>query len=97
MLLASFVLVNVLIGVVLNALEEAREMEEESEREEQRALLAGTRTAPDATDELLLRIAAVRSALDDMENQLGSVHVPPAPLPGTDAAAPPAHASAGAR
>ncbi|WP_328296765.1 ion transporter [Streptomyces sp. NBC_00435] len=96
-LLASFVLVNVLIGVVLNALEEAREMEEESEREEQRALLAGTRTAPDATDELLLRIAAVRSALDDMENQLGSVHVPPAPLPGTDAAAPPAHASAGAR
>lgn len=94
-LFGSFVLVNVLIGVVLNALEEAREMEEEAERVEQRALLAAKQTAPDAADELLLRIAAVRGALDDMEAQLDTVHAAFAAAAG--ASAPPAHASAGAR
>ncbi|MGW6710674.1 ion transporter [Streptomyces sp. NPDC054956] len=92
-LLASFVLVNVLIGVVLNALEEAREMEEQSRRAEQ-AAESGT----DAADELLLRIAAVRGALDDMEAQLGSPAN--AARATADAAAvptPSAHASAGAR
>lgn len=77
-LLASFVLVNVLIGVVLNALEEAREMEQESARAE----LAGTGLpgrqaeagppAREEADELLLRIAAVRRALDDMEERLAA-------------------------
>ncbi|MCP3754788.1 ion transporter [Streptomyces sp. TBY4] len=94
-LFGSFVLVNVLIGVVLNALEEAREMEDEAEREEKRSLLLAKQSPPDAADELLLRIAAVRSALDDMEAQLDTVQatsgVPAA------ASAPPAHASAGAR
>ncbi|WP_327280554.1 MULTISPECIES: ion transporter [unclassified Streptomyces] len=73
-LLASFVLVNVLIGVVLNALEEAREMEQEANRSEQVAARrsAGTagRADPEGADELRLRIAAVRRALDDMEAQL---------------------------
>ncbi|KPI10276.1 Ion transport protein [Actinobacteria bacterium OV450] len=73
-LLASFVLVNVLIGVVLNALEEAREMEEEAKRAEQAAdrQPAGHagRVASAGADELRLRIAAMRSALDDMEQQL---------------------------
>lgn len=93
-LFASFVLVNVLIGVVLNALEEAREMEDEAEKEEQRSLLAAKQSAPDAADELLLRIAAVRSALDDMEAQLDTVHATNAAAAG--ASAEPAHASAGA-
>ncbi|MFJ3202626.1 ion transporter [Streptomyces sp. NPDC086989] len=73
-LLASFVLVNVLIGVVLNALEEAREMEEEAKRAEQAAdrQPAGhaVRVPSAGADELRLRIAAMRSALDDMEQQL---------------------------
>ncbi|MEU8844375.1 ion transporter [Streptomyces roseus] len=77
-LLASFVLVNVLIGVVLNALEEAREMEEDAKRAEEAAARrpaadadADTaRTAREGADELRLRIAAVRRALDDMEAQL---------------------------
>lgn len=88
-LLASFVLLNVLIGVVLNALEEAREMEEQSQRAAQRA-----EAEVDVADELLLRIAAVRGALDDMEAQLGSAGIG-AQLPA--ASAPAAHASAGAR
>ncbi|MET9856747.1 ion transporter [Streptomyces sp. NPDC006450] len=94
-LFASFVLVNVLIGVVLNALEEAREMEDEAEKEEKRSLLLAKQSAPDAADELLLRIAAVRSALDDMETQLDAVHATSAAV--AAASAPPAHASAGAR
>ncbi|MFD3555599.1 ion transporter [Streptomyces goshikiensis] len=73
-LLASFVLVNVLIGVVLNALEEAREMEEEANRAEKATAgpSAGDpgRAAEQDADDLLLRIAAVRSALDDMEARL---------------------------
>ncbi|MFF3212846.1 ion transporter [Streptomyces sp. NPDC002886] len=94
-LFGSFVLVNVLIGVVLNALEEAREMEEEAEKEEKRAALLATQSPPDAADELLLRIAAVRSALDDMEAQLDTVHSTSAGM--AAASATPAHASAGAR
>ncbi|MFZ3492719.1 ion transporter [Streptomyces sp. 5.8] len=94
-LFGSFVLVNVLIGVVLNALEEAREMEDEAEKEEKRSLLLAKQSPPDAADELLLRIAAVRSALDDMETQLDAVHATSA---GSAAApVPAAHASAGAR
>lgn len=94
-LFGSFVLVNVLIGVVLNALEEARDMEEEAEKEEKRAALLASQSPPDAADELLLRIAAVRSALDDMEAQLDTVHATSAAVAAASAA--PAHASAGAR
>lgn len=93
-LFASFVLVNVLIGVVLNALEEAREMEEESEKA---ALRASRADVPDPADELRLRIAAVRSALDEMEAQLDPGRALPAPADGTGISAQPAHASAGAR
>ncbi|MFF1415763.1 ion transporter [Streptomyces sp. NPDC058289] len=94
-LFGSFVLVNVLIGVVLNALEEAREMEDEAEKEEKRAALLASQSPPDAADELLLRIAAVRSALDDMEAQLDTVHATSAAVAAASSA--PAHASAGAR
>ncbi|WP_330294592.1 ion transporter [Streptomyces sp. NBC_00503] len=93
-LFASFVLVNVLIGVVLNALEEAREMEEESEKA---ALRESRNGVVDPADELRLRIAAVRSALDDMEAQLDPGQVLPAAADGTGISAQPAHASAGAR
>ncbi|MFF4099054.1 ion transporter [Streptomyces sp. NPDC001903] len=97
-LLASFVLVNVLIGVVLNALEEAREMEEDAKRAErgtprQPAPPRG-RVAPEEADELRLRIAAVRRALDDMEARLD----PPDPDSPLTAGSPSlAGVSAGAR
>ncbi|MGQ4437315.1 ion transporter [Streptomyces sp. SAS_260] len=64
-LLASFVLVNVLIGVVLTSLDDARE----TERDE-----LPQRSAPVSDDEdsrlLLERVAAARRALDDLEEDL---------------------------
>ncbi|MFK0222698.1 ion transporter [Streptomyces vinaceus] len=98
-LLASFVLVNVLIGVVLNALEEAREMEEEEKRAERAAARRLARpagpVASEEADELRLRIAAVRRALDDMEARLDPSG--PAASPVTAASPSLAGASAGAR
>ncbi|MFJ8214077.1 ion transporter [Streptomyces sp. NPDC096033] len=64
-LLASFVLVNVLIGVVLNSLDEAREMEEADARARERA-----GRDMDAADEVRERIVAARLALDDLEASL---------------------------
>ncbi|MER7758738.1 ion transporter [Streptomyces sp. NPDC097619] len=60
-LLASFVLVNVLIGVVLTSLDEAREAEKETEA--QRRLEEGG----DPGLEVRRRIAAAREALDEVE------------------------------
>ncbi|GAA4832252.1 ion transporter [Kitasatospora terrestris] len=65
-LLASFVLVNVLIGVVLNALEEARELERTEAREAQ----AGPPPPVDADQGLRRRIVAMREALDELEARL---------------------------
>ncbi len=59
-LMASFVLVNVLIGVVINSLEEAKELEQEAEREQ----------AGHDVPVLRQRIAAAREALDDLERSL---------------------------
>ncbi|MFD7555377.1 MULTISPECIES: ion transporter [unclassified Streptomyces] len=61
-LLASFVLVNVLIGVVLNSLDEAREIEEENNR-------VPAQAGPEGTD-LKERIATARRALDELEASL---------------------------
>nr|WBO76517.1 ion transporter [Streptomyces sp. SBE_14.2] len=63
-LLASFVLVNVLIGVVLTSLDEARDMEREEP--------PGPRppAGPGERHLLLERIATARRALDDLERDL---------------------------
>lgn len=68
-LIASFVLVNVLIGVVLTSLEEAKEME----REEPPAVPAQQASPEQASDEghpLHDRITAARHALDELEREL---------------------------
>ncbi|MFJ6792762.1 ion transporter [Streptomyces sp. NPDC091268] len=70
-LLASFVLVNVLIGVVLNSLDEAREMEAEETRTRERAEGAGS-----AAGEVRDRIAAARVALDALEASLADAARP---------------------
>ncbi|MFG2620822.1 ion transporter [Streptomyces sp. NPDC048507] len=75
-LLASFVLVNVLIGVVLNSLDEAREMEEAEARARERAA-----RDTDPADEVRERIVAARLALDDLEASLAHVRPEPAPEP----------------
>ncbi|MGW0753968.1 ion transporter [Streptomyces sp. NPDC002587] len=72
-LLASFVLVNVLIGVVLNSLDEAREMEAEAGR------VPAPATDPDAGgQDVKERIATARRALDEIEASLAVTHAPPA-------------------
>ncbi|MFI6082703.1 ion transporter [Streptomyces sp. NPDC051217] len=69
-LLGSFVLVNLLIGVVINSLQEAREMEAATD--------AGPRhrgTTPDARRDLREQLAAARRALDTIE--AGLAHARP--------------------
>lgn len=56
-LLASFLLLNLLIGIVINSMEQARAIEAERERREH----------PDALRD---KIATVRAALDDLEREL---------------------------
>ncbi|MCX5379687.1 ion transporter [Streptomyces sp. NBC_00091] len=78
-LFASFVLVNVLIGVVLNSLDEAREMEEADARARERAA-----NPMDPAEEVRDRIAAARIALDDLEASLSLAKSVPAPPPGQE-------------
>ncbi|MFJ4623240.1 ion transporter [Streptomyces sp. NPDC088812] len=76
-LIASFVLVNVLIGVVISSLEEARELEREQTAD-------GAEPVPAPDQELRARIAAARAALDDLEASLPpsreTASAPPGPL-----------------
>ncbi|MGW6303000.1 ion transporter [Streptomyces niveus] len=57
-LLGSFVLVNLLIGVVINSLQEAKELETERSQTD----------APPTQDELQSKITALRQALDTLES-----------------------------
>ncbi|MFJ8542418.1 ion transporter [Streptomyces sp. NPDC093586] len=72
-LLASFVLVNVLIGVVLTSLEEARDMEHTPPAPAPRPT-----AAPVGQQALRDRIATARRALDDLERELAHASAPPA-------------------
>ncbi|QCX81515.1 Ion transport protein [Streptomyces sp. YIM 121038] len=69
-LIASFVLVNVLIGVVITSLDEARTMEEQHEARQRRDADAPPDEAADAEHELRSRIATARRALDELEESL---------------------------
>ncbi|MFC8420893.1 ion transporter [Streptomyces sp. NPDC057236] len=72
-LLASFVLVNVLIGVVITSLDEARDMDREESPARQ------SRIDPPADDHLSLRrrLDEARRALDELEQELGRSAPPP--------------------
>ncbi|MFE2295028.1 ion transporter [Streptomyces sp. NPDC059452] len=80
-LLASFVLVNVLIGVVITSLDEARSMEAEEEAADTARDRSGAPHPPYTGDPALLRdrIATARRALDDLERALAAT--PDAPPP----------------
>lgn len=75
-LLGSFLLVNLLIGVVINSLEEARALEAEHEARRDAAkgpdeqARTQEKAAADTAQELRVRIAAARKALDDMDRRL---------------------------
>jgi voltage-gated sodium channel len=68
-MVAAFIVINVLIGIVLNSMEEAREIER------RRKLLEGReqREGPVAPAPVVERIAILRSALDELEQELAEV------------------------
>ena len=66
-MVAAFIVLNVLIGIVLNSMEEARELER---RRQLRFGDSGPSVAPAPVAE---RIAMLRAALDELEDELGAV------------------------
>ena len=70
-LLAAFILLNVVIGVVINSMEEAREIELENEREALRKLRAEPGgEEPLADTALEERFVALKVALEELEREL---------------------------
>jgi voltage-gated sodium channel len=70
-LLAAFIVINLLIAIVLNSMEEARELERrEAIRTRAGARVRGAPIDPEAHAHVLERIVILRSALDDLELEL---------------------------
>jgi voltage-gated sodium channel len=82
-LVAAFIVLNVLIGIVLNSMEEARELERrQAVRERQRARARpGAAVDPEAHAHVLERIVILRSALDELESELAIESAPREPDP----------------
>jgi voltage-gated sodium channel len=77
-LIAAFLLVNILIGVVINSMEEARQIEWEREQAERRE--AAEATADEADDRqvaMLDHVHEVRRALEQLERELRGAERPP--------------------
>ena len=76
-LLAAFIVINVLIAIVLNSMEEAREIERrQAIRARAGARLRGAPIDPEAHAHVLERIVILRSALDDLELELAVESAP---------------------
>jgi voltage-gated sodium channel len=69
-LIAAFVVINVLIGIVLNSMEEAREAEKRKAVRDRLGVPAGELADPDASAPVVERIALLRAALDELEAEL---------------------------
>jgi voltage-gated sodium channel len=70
-LIAAFIVINVLIAIVLNSMEEARELERrEALRAKYGARSVGAVIDPDAHAPVIERIAILRAALDELELEL---------------------------
>jgi voltage-gated sodium channel len=70
-LVAAFIVLNVLIGIVLNSMEEARELERrEAIRDRRGTRRPGAPIDPEAHAHVLERIVILRTALDDLELEL---------------------------
>ena len=71
-LVAAFVVLNVLIGIVLNSMEEARETERRRAVRERYPGRGGPLVDLDASAPVVERIAMLRSALDELELELAA-------------------------
>ena len=69
-LVAAFVVLNVLIGIVLNSMEEARETERRRAVREKYPDRSGPLLDPDASAPIVERIGMLRAALDELELEL---------------------------
>ena len=85
-LIAAFVVINVLIGIVLNSMEEAREAERRKAVRERLGAEQPGLVDPDASAPVVERIGILRAALDELEAELST---------GRGAAAQPGGASGG--
>ena len=71
-MIAAFVVINVLIGIVLNSMEEAREAERRKPCASVSAPSAPSVVDPDASAPVVERIAILRAALDELEAELSA-------------------------
>ncbi len=69
-LIAAFVVINVLIGIVLNSMEEAREEERRRAVRERLGADRPSAVDPDASAPVVERIGILRAALDELEAEL---------------------------
>jgi voltage-gated sodium channel len=69
-LIAAFVVINVLIGIVLNSMEEAREAERRKSVRERLGAAGPSPVDPDASAPVVERIGILRAALDELEAEL---------------------------
>ena len=71
-MIAAFVVINVLIGIVLNSMEEAREAERRNAVRERLGAERASGIDPDASAPVVERIAILRAALDELEAELSA-------------------------
>ncbi len=69
-LVAAFIVLNVLIGVVLNSMEEARELDRRQALRERHGVTRASPIDPEAHAHVAERILILRSALDELELEL---------------------------
>ena len=69
-LVAAFIVLNVLIGVVLNSMEEARELDRRAALRDRYGVTRPSPVDPEAHAPVAERIAILRSALDELELEL---------------------------
>ena len=75
-MIAAFVVINVLIGIVLNSMEEAREAERRNAVRERLGADGAVVVDPDASAPVVERIAILRAALDELEAELSVGRAP---------------------
>ena len=71
-MIAAFIVINVLIGIVLNSMEEAREAERRNAVRERLGTEGRPAVDPDASAPVVERIAILRAALDELEAELSA-------------------------